>query len=262
MPLRKEDIIQLADELYAGLYTASVTESITDRFPEVTIDDAYAVQLANVQKELDKGKKVTGKKIGLTSKAMQNLLNVNQPDYGHLFDDMAVANHGVIASDELVAPKVEAEIAFVLKKDLIGGNLTVDDILDAADYVIASLEIVDSRVRDWKIKIGDTIADNGSSSRYVLSERRINPKEIDLKAVTMAFYKNGEFVNAGKGEDALGDPSFCVAWLGNCLHQYDIDLHAGEVILSGALSAAVPAKKGDAFEARFSTLGNVSVTFI
>ena len=262
MPLRKEDIIQLADELYAGLYSASVTESISDRFPEITIDEAYAVQLANVQKELDKGKKVTGKKIGLTSKAMQNLLNVNQPDYGHLFDDMAVANHGVIAIDSLVAPKVEAEIAFVLKKDLIGGNLTVAEILDAADTVIASLEIVDSRVRDWKIKIGDTIADNGSSSRYVLSETRINPKEIDLKAVTMTFYKNGEFVNAGKGEDALGDPSFCVAWLGNCLHHYHIDLRAGEVILSGALSAAVPAQKGDAFEARFSTLGNVSVRFI
>ncbi len=261
MNTRNEMIKRFADELYESLYSAKAIEPLSTRQSDITIDEAYAIQMLNVQKELDKGKIITGKKIGLTSKAMQNLFSVDQPDYGHLFNDMEVEFDGMIQMADLIAPRVEAEIAFKLNRGLSGSNLTVEEVLDASESVVASLEIVDSRVQDWKIKIWDTVSDNASSCRYVLGKTWLDPKKVDLKAIQMSFYRNGELVNEGKGSDALGDPAFCVAWLGNRLSQYNVQLNAGEVILSGALSAAVPAQKGDRFEAKFSELGSVSVSF-
>ncbi len=234
---------------------------LTEIEPTLTIDEAYAIQLERVKATIKSGDSITGKKIGLTSLAMQNLLGVDQPDYGHLHQSMAVKNGGTVSLSQLFEPKVEGEIAFVLKADLVGPNVTAADVLKATDYVVASLEIVDSRITDWKIKLEDTVADNASCGLYVLSEKKMSIPEVNLKEVSLQLLKNGEVVNEGQGTDVLGDPALCVAWLANKLHQYGVTLKAGEVILSGALSAAIEAKAGDYFTAEFSHLGSVEVSF-
>jgi 2-keto-4-pentenoate hydratase len=234
---------------------------LTEQQPTLTIDDAYHVQLTRIEKKVNDGDVITGKKIGLTSLAMQNLLGVDQPDYGHLLKSMEVKNGGEISLSSLFQPKIEGEIAFVLKQDLVGPNVTVEDVLLATDYVVASIEIVDSRVKDWKIKLEDTIADNASCGLYVLSDQKVKLEDIHLPSISMQLLKNGEVVNTGQGTDVLGNPAVCVQWLANKLHTYNVDLKAGEVILSGALSAAVVAEPGDIFTARFTTLGDVTVEF-
>lgn len=229
--------------------------------PDVTIEEAYQVQLTTIQKRLEAGRIVVGKKIGLTSLAMQNLLGVDQPDYGHLLDDMVIENGGLVSMKRLLQPKVEGEIAFVLKKDLVGPRVTVLDVIQATDYVLPALEIVDSRIADWNIKLQDTVADNASSGLYVLGGKPVPVDQVDLAQIGMVFYRNGEIVNTGVGAAALGNPAVCVAWLANKLFEYGITLKAGEVILSGALSAAINAEAGDHFQARFAHLGEVNVRF-
>ncbi|WP_413310092.1 2-keto-4-pentenoate hydratase [Bacillus sp. 1P10SD] len=236
-------------------------EPLTTVDAELTVKEAYYIQLENIQKKVEQGQKIVGKKIGLTSLAMQNLLGVDEPDYGHLLDRMVVENGGHISIEQVLQPKVEAEIAFILKSDLKGPNVTALDVLQATEYVVPALEIVDSRVRDWKIKLPDTIADNASSGFYVLGGKPTRIEEIDLELIGMVLTKNGELVNTGVGAAALGNPATCVAWLANKLAEFDIPLRAGEVILSGALSAAEAARAGDSFTARFAHIGQVSVHF-
>jgi len=251
----------LAAKLIEAQKTRVGTSPLTEGHPDLTIKDAYHVQLEIIKQRLESGLTVVGKKIGLTSLAMQNLLGVDEPDYGHLLHDMAVENGSEIPFESVMQPKVEGEIAFVLKKDLAGPNVTVLDVLAATDYVLPSLEIVDSRIQDWKIKLQDTIADNASSALYVLGGKPVRPDEVDLKQIGMVLLKNGEIVNTGVGAAAMGNPALCVAWLANKLSEYGITLKAGEVILSGALSAAVDAKPGDTFTAKLAHLGEVSVRF-
>lgn len=234
---------------------------LTEQQPTLSVDEAYHVQLTRITKKVAAGDVITGKKIGLTSLAMQNLLGVDQPDYGHLLQSMEVKNGWKIALSSLFQPKIEGEIAFILKKDLVGPHVTVEDVLQATDYVVASIEIVDSRVKDWKIQLADTIADNASCGLYVLSEQKIKIEDVHLPSIEMNLLKNGQIINSGKGTDVLGDPAACVAWLVNKLKDYNVDLKAGEVILSGALSAAVVAEPGDVFTASFTTLGDITVEF-
>jgi 2-keto-4-pentenoate hydratase len=253
----KEYATLLADAEKTGVGVSPLT-SID---PTLTVTEAYHIQLENIQRKVEQGQKVMGKKIGLTSLAMQKLLSVDEPDYGHLLDRMVVDNGGKISIEKVLQPKVEAELAFVLKKDLIGPNITTLDVLQATDYIVPALEIVDSRVKDWKIKLPDTIADNASSGFYVLGERKVKVDEINLELLGMVLSKNNEMVNTGVGAAALGNPATCVAWLANKLSEFGIPLKAGEVILSGALSAASDASAGDTFSARFAHLGEVSVHF-
>lgn len=234
---------------------------LTELDPTITVQEAYQVQLLTIQRKVQSGQRVVGKKIGLTSVAMQQLLGVDQPDYGHLLDGMVVENGGEIATNKVLQPKVEAEIAFVLKKDLAGSHVTELDVLQATDYVVPALEIVDSRIADWNIKLQDTIADNASSGLYVLGGKPLSVDKVDLAQVGMVLYKNGEVMNTGVGAAALGHPATCVAWLANKLFEYGISLKAGEVILSGALSAAIDAEPGDYFQTRFAYLGEVNVRF-
>lgn len=252
--------IQLLDEAYEK--HISISEPLSALDPSMTIDDAYAIQIQRIEEATSIGEVISGKKIGLTSFAMQNLLGVDQPDYGHLFHSMAVQNEGSVSLSKLFQPKIEGEIAFVLKKDLVGSNVTAEDVLAATDYVLPAIEIVDSRIKDWKIKLVDTVADNASCGLYVLGTNKVQVSDIDLKAVHMELIKNNEVINEGKGTDVLGDPAICVAWLANKLYEYNVTLKAGEVILSGALSAAVVAEPGDQFTASFSTLGEVKVHFV
>ncbi|WHX69126.1 2-keto-4-pentenoate hydratase [Peribacillus frigoritolerans] len=234
----------------------------TSEIPDLDVEDAYQIQLETIRRKTQAGLLVSGKKIGLTSKAMQEVLGVDEPDYGHLLDTMKIENDGCISSLRLIQPKVEAEVAFILRKDLHGPNITVEDVIEATDYVVASIEVVDSRVKDWEIKLSDTVADNASSCLYILGDSKIHLSEIDLPSIQMSLYKNGEFINQGTGEAVLGNPATCVAWLANKLHRFKGSLNAGEVILSGALSAAIEAKPGDRFTADFGKkLGRVSVNF-
>ncbi|HZG73927.1 MAG TPA: 2-keto-4-pentenoate hydratase [Chondromyces sp.] len=234
---------------------------LTEIYPDLNVDEAYQVQLKTIEKRVDGGETIVGKKIGLTSLAMQKMLGVNQPDYGHLLSGMVIENGGGISKSQVLQPKVEGEIAFVLKKDLKGPKVTVLDVLAATDYVVPALEIVDSRIHDWKIKLEDTVADNASSGLYVLGDKKLPIEGLDLAQMGMVLYKNGKVVNTGVGAAALGHPATCVAWLANKLADYGITLKAGEVILSGALSAAVEGEPGDHFQARFAHLGEVSVRF-
>lgn len=261
MALAPAEIVAAADALDVASRTCVPIEKLTLTYPAIDVDGAYAVQMCNVERALHAGRKISGKKIGLTSKPMQDMFGVTTPDFGHLFFDMEAAG-GRIERATMVQPKVEAEIAFVLARDLdMAGEITAADVLGATDYVVAALEIVDSRIGNWKIGYCDTVSDNASSGRYVLGSVRKKIAEIDLKAEVMDFSLNGERKNGGKGTDVLGDPAYCVAWLANSMRKYGTMLKKGEVILSGALSAAIGAGKGDSFRADYSTLGFVEVAF-
>lgn len=256
-PLKYEEI---AESLKQAEMSCVAIDQISKSNPDLQIPDSYKIQLVNIDRELNSGKKITGKKIGLTSLAVQNMLGVNQPDFGHLLNSMEVQNN-TIKRSTMLQPKVEGEIAFVLKDDIVGPNATVEDVINATEYVAAAIEIVDSRIANWKISIIDTVADNASSGMYVISDKKVDPKTIDLKNITMDFYKNEEKMNSGVGSAALGDPAFCVAWLANTLWEYGVVLKKGEVVLSGALSAMLVAEAGEEFTASFSELGDVSVKF-
>ncbi|MBV7507810.1 2-keto-4-pentenoate hydratase [Bacillus sp. sid0103] len=261
----RNQVIPRVNEAYEHLIQAEreqkMVSPLTDLYPDLTIDEAYHVQIKAIDQKLQAGHRIVGKKIGLTSHAMQKLLGVDQPDYGHLLEHMEVPNNGIIQLDQLFQPKVEAELAFVLRKDLNGPNVTLEDVLEATDYLVPALEIVDSRIVDWRIKLQDTIADNASCGLYVLGNERISVADNDLTQVEMNLFRNGELMNTGYGADVLGHPATCVAWLANKLSEYNVALKAGEVILSGALSAAIVAQKGDRFTAGFTRIGKVEVSF-
>jgi 2-keto-4-pentenoate hydratase len=255
-------IAAYAAQLFDAERNRKAIPPLTNQDASLSVDDAYHIQLENVKKVLALGHTISGKKIGLTSEGIQKQFGVNEPDYGHLYAAMDCKD-GNINTGALLQPKIEGEIAFILKADLAGGKVTRDDVLKATDYVVASFEIVDSRIADWKIKLPDTIADNASSGRYVLGSKKLKLSEVDLPRVSMKLYKNqGELVGEGTGAAVLGDPCISVAWLANRLWTYGVTLKAGEVILSGAFSAAPAAVKGDSFRAEFSTLGTVEARFV
>jgi 2-keto-4-pentenoate hydratase len=254
-------ISSFADKLFDAERNRAAIPPLTEQDPTITVEDAYHIQLENVERVLDMGHVISGKKIGLTSPGIQKQLGVSEPDYGHLFAAMDCKD-GRVDTSALLQPKIEGEIAFILKADLAGGKVTRDDVLANTDYVVAAFEIVDSRIADWKIKLPDTVADNASSGRYVLGSKKLKLSEVDLPVVAMKLYKNGELVNEGTGAAVLGDPCLSVAWLANRLWDYGVTLKAGEIILSGAFSAAPAAQKGDSFIAEFSSFGNVEAVFV
>ena len=255
------NLAELARELVDAAETRTPVEPLTARFPNLTLEDAYGIQLAIVELRLAAGGKIVGKKIGLSGKVMQELLGVDEPDYGHLFDNMIVPAGEVVAMDDLVQPRCEAEIAFVLGDDLAGPGVTVADVLSATEGVMPALEIVDTRIRDWQIKLEDTVADNGSSAMIVLGGTITPVIELDLRLVGMLFSQNGRTAGTGTGAEALGHPAASVAWLANKLAEFDVTLQAGEIILSGSLAGAPFVSAGDVFVAEFDRLGTVSVGF-
>ncbi|WP_426427595.1 2-keto-4-pentenoate hydratase [Staphylococcus equorum] len=249
------------DYIYDAEKSLEAVEPFTECFPDITVDEAYEAQLKYVQRRIADGATVKGKKIGLTSKAMQNMLGVNRPDYGHIFDDMIHSESTAIDVEKYIAPRVEFEIAFVLKEDIDGENVTVENVKEAIDYVLPAAEIIDSRIKDWKIKFEDTVADNGSSAGAVFGKKHVKLSEIDLPSVKMEVFKNDKKLDEGYGSAVLGNPLEAVVWLAKALHQYDIKLKAGESILAGALTKAVDVKKEDRFKATFGSLGEVEISF-
>jgi len=260
--LEKTKIEAFGDELFLALRQCQVVDPLTDREPEMTIEDAYNVSLRLLDRRLQDGERVIGKKIGVTSKAVQNMLNVYQPDFGYLTDRMVFGSGEDISLNEMIQPRAEGEIAFILKKDLNGPGVTNADVLAATEAVMPCFEIVDSRVRDWKIKIQDTIADNASCGVFVLGDRAVDPRELELSTVGMVVEKNGEIISTGAGAAALGSPVNCVTWLANTLGRFGIPLKAGEVILSGSLVPLEPVVTGDYMRVEIGGIGSASVRFV
>ncbi|MFI6985151.1 2-keto-4-pentenoate hydratase [Embleya sp. NPDC050154] len=222
---------------------------------------AYAVQAALTERRLSAGARVVGRKIGLTSVAVQRQLGVDRPDFGVLFDDMACADGGTIRGGQVLQPRVEAEVAFVLGADLTDGALDTAQVRDAIEYGVAALEVCGSRVAGWDISLGDTVADNASAGAYVLGERRRTLDETEPVDVVMSMSVNGAEVATGKGADCLGDPVEAVAWLARTAYDLGDPLRAGQVVLSGALGPMRPVSPGDTVTATLSGFGTVTVHF-
>ncbi|MGW6277017.1 2-keto-4-pentenoate hydratase [Kribbella sp. NPDC055071] len=234
---------------------------LRETWPDLTVVDAYQIQLRTVRSRLACGGVVRGHKVGLSSKAMQQLLGVDEPDYGHLLADMELSSDRPVSAARYCAPRIEAEVAFVLGSALPGGSCTEEDVLAATDYVVPALELIDSRIAGWDITIVDTVADNASSAGYVLGRDRAKPDELDLRGIEARLFRNGDEVAAGRSDAVLGNPATAVAWLANKVASFGVTLEAGQVFLPGAVHRAVDVRGGDSFEAVFDGLGTVSMDF-
>ncbi len=251
----------IADKIFEAHRLGKPCAPVRDLLPEGALDQAYAAQEINTQRWLSEGRRLVGRKIGLTSLAVQKQLGVDQPDYGMLFDDMAVPDGWEIARDRLIQPKVEAEVAFVLERDLDHERLTIADVLRAIAFVLPAIEVVDSRISEWKIGILDTIADNASSGLYVLGATPKKLENLDLRLAGMVMESAGEPIAVGAGAACLGDPLSAVLWLAKTMARVGRPLKAGDTVMSGALGPMAPVKWGDVVEARISGLGSVRAAF-
>lgn len=260
----KETIKQYGDELYRALRRQKPIVAFTDRAEPITIDDAYHISLRMLENRVEKdGEKVVGKKIGVTSKVVQEMLGVHQPDFGFLTDVMEYPNDAKVpVAGNMIAPRAEAEIGFKLKKGLQGPGVTEQDVLDATEYIMPCFEVVDSRINDWKIRIQDTIADNASCGVFVLGEAKVDPRTVDLPNLKVTVKKNGKFLSEGLGSAVQGNPLTAVAWLANTLGAYGIPFNAGEVILSGSLVPLESVKAGDSLEMVLEGVGTCAINFV
>ncbi len=255
----EETIVSLSDELIEAEKSRKAIGKITEKYPELRIDDAYKIQIHGIEKKVNQGDKITGKKIGLTSIAMQKSLGVDQPDFGFLLESMEVKD-GTIDKDVLISPRVEGELGFVLDKT-IDKNMSIEEIYESVAYIVPMIEIVDSRIENWNIALADTISDNASCGKYMLASEKFKPDEHNWLDLKLEIYKNGEFINEGFGKDVLGDPAIAVRWLAEYLDKFDISLNKGDIILSGAFSAAVPATSEDIFVCKFGDLCKMELRF-
>jgi len=261
--MNSKQIKSCGDELYQAMLQRKTVTPYTDRYPDITITDSYHISKQMLDRRLQAGANIVGKKIGVTSKAVQDMLNVHQPDFGYLTDDMVYADGtDMPISEKLIQPRAEGEIAFILKHDLVGPGITNVDVLRATEYVLPCFEIVDSRIENWNIKIQDTVADNASSGLFVLGDAAVDPHALNLSTVGMVVEKNGQIISTGAGAAALGSPLTCVAWLANTLSQFEISLCAGEIILSGSLVPLEPVKAGDFMRVDVGGIGSASVRFV
>src|SRR5690554_354467 len=258
-----ENIIQpRGDQLHAAMVNKAPIRPLTESHPDMSLETAYQISLHMLERRLAAGEKVIGKKIGLTSLAVQTMLGVDQPDFGYLTDAMAFSQgQDMPISERLMQPRAEGEIAFILKKDLLGPGITNADVLAATDCVIPCFEVVDSRIENWQIKIQDTIADNASCGLFVLGDKAVSPRKVDLMTCGMVVEKNGQIISTGAGAAALGSPLNCVTWLANKLGEFGIPLQAGEVILSGSLVPLESVQAGDFMSVSIGGIGNASVRF-
>jgi 2-keto-4-pentenoate hydratase len=231
----------------------------TDADPSLDMDDGYAIQRAFTELLVADGEIITGYKAGLTSAAMQNMFGVDSPDYGPVMASTIRADGATVSLDDFIAPKVEAEVVFRLAAPLAGPGVTLTQARAAIGAAMAGLEIVDSRIENWRIRLADTIADLGSTGAAVFGRAVTPSPEVDYRLAGMVFSRNGDLIATGAGAAALGDPVAVVAWLANVLGEHGIGLEAGQVIMTGALHAAVPLAPGDIFTAEFDRLGSITL---
>jgi len=253
----------IASELFLALRNQETILPLTNRYPEIDINDAYQISRKFLSLREDEGEKIVGKKIGVTSLVVQEMLGVNQPDFGFLTDVMQVNNKSNFSMNNfLIQPRAEAEIAFILKDDLNGPGITRDDVISATEKILPCFEIVDSRIDAWQIKIQDTIADNASCGVFVLGEGSCVPNKFSMDELEVVVHKNGDFLSSGLGAAVQGHPAEAVAWLANTLGEYDIPLLKGEFILSGSLVPLEPAIVGDKFSMELKGIGTCEINFI
>jgi 2-oxo-hept-3-ene-1,7-dioate hydratase len=241
--------------------TKSPCVQLSTTFPSIEIADSYAISSAMAELQIASGRRLIGHKIGLTSKAMQASSQIDEPDYGHLFDDMLIQDGAKVRHADFCVPRVEPELTFVLKEPLKGPNVGLIDVLRATDYVVPSIEIIDARVQNPR-KIFDTVADNGAAAGLVLGGRPVRPQDVDLRWVGALFYRNGEIEETGLAAGVLGHPAMAIAWLANKLAPFDVTLEPGHMMLSGSFTRPLWAQKGDTLHADFGPLGGVAVQFV
>lgn len=256
-------IDSLGEALFAALRERKTLEPLTRSHPNITIDDAYRISLRFLACREALGERVIGKKIGVTSKPVQDMLGVFQPDFGFLTDAMQVEDGATVSLSRagLIQPRAEGEIAFMLKSDLRGPGVTREDVMAATAWVAPCFEIVDSRIDDWKIKIQDTVADNASCGVFVIGAQHTDPRQLDLASAAMQMWRNDQPAGAGLGSAVQGHPAEAVAWLANTLGAFGIPFKAGEIILSGSLAPLVSASAGDRFTMQIEGLGGCSIAF-
>jgi 2-keto-4-pentenoate hydratase len=248
----------LADALWAAEHARSPIAPLIESYPDLTPADAYEIQLHNIRRRTAP---VVGHKVGLSSAAMQAMMGVDQPDYGHLLEDMRVFEDVPVDAGRYCYPRVEIEVAFLLGRDLPGKVCTEQDVLAATEAFAPSIELIDSRIVDWRISIADTIADNASSAGFVVGTGRVKPTDIDITGIDAALARDGELVAQGRSDAVLGNPVTAVAWLARTVAAFGVRLRAGHLILPGACARAIDARPGDQFRATFAGLGEVSLSF-
>jgi 2-keto-4-pentenoate hydratase len=252
---------EVAEQLLAAYRTKQPIEPLVEKYQGLTLEDSYAIQQLQIQQFVAGGRRIAGHKVGLTSAVMQRQMGVDQPDYGHLLDDFFHLENAPIPADRYLQPRVEPEVAFVLKKELRGPGVTVPQAIAAIDFVLPALEIIDSRIRDWKIGILDTIADNASSGGLVLGSTPKPIGALDLRLSGCVLTRNSEVVGTGAGGAVLGSPITSLVWLANTVGALGVTLEAGHVVLPGSITASVPVAPGDTFTATFAGLGSVTARF-
>lgn len=253
------ELSTLADRLFAAERDRAPIRPLTEKHPTLDAGDAYQIQLRNIRRRTSP---VVGHKVGLSSHAMQQMMGVDEPDYGHLLDDMRLFENRPVDTARYCYPRVEIEVAFVLGRDLPGHGCSEHDVLAATEAFAPAIELIDSRILDWKIAIADTIADNASSAGFVLGAGRVDPSTVDIRAIDATLSRDGVAVAAGRSDAVLGNPATAVAWLARTVAVYGVRLRAGHIILPGACARAIDAKPGDGFHASFTGLGDVSLTFV
>lgn len=261
--LSEDKVREYGGELYEALRSRQAVEPITMREQNLSIDDAYHISEHMRQRREADGEQVIGKKIGITSTSVQSMLNVHQPDFGYLTDAMVYGlGDSIPISRELIQPRIEGEVAFLLKRDLTGPGVNNADVLCATELVLPCFEVVDSRIRDWNIKIQDTVADNASCGLFVLGDRAAPPSQVDFALCGLVLERNGEVVATGAGAAALGSPVNCVTWLANTLGRFGVALKAGEIVLSGSLVPLQPIAAGDTYGLEINGIGACSARFV
>ena len=257
--------VAIRDELAADLAQAERSREpiapLTTSYPDIDVVDAYEIQLINIRQRVAEGARVLGHKVGLSSKAMQQMMGVDEPDYGHLLDEMQVFEDTPVKAGRYLYPRVEVEVGFILSEDLPGAGCTEDDVLAATEALVPSIELIDTRITDWKIALCDTIADNASSAGFVLGEARVSPADIDVKAIDAVLTRNGEVIAEGRSDAVLGNPVTAVAWLSRKVESFGVRLRKGDIVLPGSCTRAIDARAGDEFVADFSGLGSVRLSF-
>lgn len=265
--LSQEIINDCAIQLNQAEKSREQVRQLSLQHPEITINDAYAIQRKWVEMKLAEGREVIGHKIGLTSRAMQQSSQIDEPDYGTLLDDMLFQDGSDIPTDRFIVPRIEVELAFILAKPLKGPNCTIFDVYNATDYVIPALELIDARSQSIDPdsgrprKVFDTISDNAANAGVILGGRPIKPSELDLRWVSAMMYRNGVIEETGVAAGVLNHPANGVAWLANKLAPYDVTLEPGQIILGGSFTRPVPARQGDTFHVDYGQLGSISVNF-
>ena len=252
---------RLAADLAEAERSRNPLDPLTAGHPDIDVVDAYEIQLINIRQRIAEGARVVGHKVGLSSEAMQKMMGVDEPDYGHLLADMEVFSDVPVPAARYLFPRVEVEVGFILADDLPGEGCTEDDVLAATAAYAPAIELIDTRIKDWKIALCDTIADNASSAGFVLGPQRVSPKDIDICAIDAVLTRNGEVVAEGRSDAVLGNPVTAVGWLARKVDGFGVRLKAGDIVLPGSCTRAIDARPGDAFVADFAGLGSVRLSF-